>query len=66
MEIDKENVIIFISDLIDERNYYKSRIEKAVEYTAELKQLKSNDYLKLIEPIYVDKVLDILNGRSDE
>ena len=53
-----------------EEYMYKSNIEllekldKAIEYIDDLKQLKEVDYLKSVEMKYIDKLLDILKGEE--
>lgn len=59
--LENENVIYFISDLINEKNDYKLRIEKAVEY------IEKNDYHYMNEYAlkrFRNDLLNILNGRK--
>ena len=56
--LQNENVIYFISDLINEKNDYKSRIEKAVELLKRYTDNESNYYVPVFE------LIDILNGKE--
>lgn len=56
-----------IDNMINHENLFlKIRINKAIEYIEELQELKAKDYLKLIEPQYIDRLLDILKGSDKE
>ena len=66
-----EGVIYFISDLINEKNDYKSRIDKAVEYIEKHRKvykLGVNQETDEFDFISTSPrvLLNILNGRSDE
>ena len=67
--LQNENIIYFISDLINEKNDYKSRIEKAVEYinkhiekcNIDGYEGKFNNFDIFTKP---QKLLNILNGKE--
>ncbi len=61
-----ENVIYFISDLINEKNDYKSRIEKAIPMLKEL-NIKLKGILNIgIDIKEISDIEDTLDGRSDK
>lgn len=56
---DKNDCIGAYECIIEDRD---KRIDKAIDYIDDLKQLKKVDYLKSVEMKYIDKLLDILKG----
>lgn len=74
--IDNENVIFFISDLIDEKNEYKQRIDKAINKIKYIKDLgfdydgfnNVDDLKKLIDELVriAEQSIDILRGEDNE
>ena len=56
----------YINDLIRYSKQQDRRIDKAIEYIKELQELKAIDYLKLYEPQYIDRLLEILKDGDKE